>query len=117
MPRHSGGYEPERRAKPVQRPKAKKRSGIRGLFWGLYKLAVVLSALIVFGYVGLSVALRPPEIPSQTTGQGQTGQTVPVVDSSREDSQTRVRRDGVYNFVLLGKDVDSGNTDTIIVVR
>ena len=75
MPRHSGGYEPERRAKPVQRPKAKKRSGIRGLFWGLYKLAVVLSALIVFGYVGLSVALRPPEIPSQTTGQGQTGQT------------------------------------------
>ena len=116
MPRHSGGYEPERRAKPVQRPKAKKRSGIRGLFWGLYKLAVVLSALIVFGYVGLSVALRPPEIPSQTTGQGQTGQTVPVVDSSREDSQTRVRRDGVYNFVLLGKDVDSGNTDTIIVV-
>lgn len=43
---------------------------------------------------------------------------VPIADSSQtgEEGNVRARRDGVYNFVLLGKDVDSGNTDAIIVV-
>lgn len=115
----SSGRAPQRRPQqPVQRPKAskkqRKRSGPRAVFWAFYKFLVVISVLIVGVYVGAKVLIRPPEIP-QSGGQGTQNGTVVNVDNSQE-AVGRQRREGVYNFVLLGKDVGSGNTDSITVV-
>ena len=112
------GRASQRRPQPAQRPKASKRprrrSGPKAVFWAFYKFLVVVSALIVAVYVGASALIRPPEIPQTGNQGGQTGPVVNVDDS--QEVQGRQRRDGVYNFVLLGKDVGSGNTDSITVV-
>ena len=86
------------------------------LFWALYKFTAVVAAVIVAGFVAYQMWIKPPPIsqpepPEEGTvlPSGSTGQD--------EEEPVRQRRDGVYNFVLLGKDVDSGNTDSIIVVR
>ena len=114
------GRAPQRRPQPAQRPKAskrpRKRSGPKAVFWAFYKFLVVVSALIVAVYVGASALIRPPEIPQTGNQDGQTGPVINVDNTNTQEEQGRQRRDGVYNFVLLGKDVDSGNTDTIIVV-
>lgn len=63
------------------------------------------------------MTIKPPPI--------QTPDPTPVINGGQEDGsgdtdistpQGPQRRELVYNFVLLGKDVDSGNTDSIIVV-
>ena len=118
MSRRSG-RQPQREYPPQRRPKAgkkpRRRSGPRAVFWAFYKFVAIVSALIVAVYVGGSLLIRPPEIPQSG---GQDSQTAPVVNTEgdTQEEQGRVRRDGVYNIALLGKDVDSGNTDTIIVV-
>ena len=109
---------PQRRPQPEYRPKTakkqRKRSGAKAVFWAFYKFLVVVSVLIVGVYAGAKFLIRPPEIPQSGGGTAQTGPVVNVDDSQEE--QGRQRRDGVYNFVLLGKDVGSGNTDSITVV-
>jgi LCP family protein required for cell wall assembly len=85
------------------------------LFWGIYKLVAILSALIVAGFLAYQTWIKPPPI-TQPSDTGQQGTVLPTGDASLEEEPQRQRRDGVYNFVLLGKDVDSGNTDSIIVV-
>ena len=73
--------------------------------------------MIVAIYVGWTMTIKPPPI--------QTPDPTPVINGGQEDGsgdtdistpQGPQRRELVYNFVLLGKDVDSGNTDSIIVV-
>ena len=124
--RRGGRQEPEppsrrtNRSAPPPRPAAKaarrKKPLPTRLFWAFYKFAVVLSAVIVAGFVAYQMFIKPPPIP-QTSDPGDTGTALPTGDTSQVEEETvRKRRDGVYNFVLLGKDVDSGNTDSIIVV-
>ena len=107
---------PQRRAQPDHRSKAsprkRKRSGPKAVFWAFYKFLVVVSVLIVGVYAGAKFFIRAPEIPQSGGETSQGGSVVPVDD----ETQGRQRRDGVYNFVLLGKDVGSGNTDSITVV-
>ena len=105
---------PGRGGKPAKAVKRKKPLPVR-LFWALYKFVVLLSALIVAGFAAYQMWIKPPPI-SQPTDPGQ-GTVQPVTDSSQQSQEpVRQRREEVYNFVLLGKDVDSGNTDSIIVV-
>ena len=59
--------------------------------------------------------VKPPAIPQTETPDPAGSAAVPVADP--EDPNALVRREGVYNFVLLGKDVDGSNTDTIIVAQ
>lgn len=113
---------PEFRRGPSRRKKKVKprRSPVSSVFWGCYKFLAVISSLIVAFYFGWNFFVKPPAIPAPPTG-GQTGQESPVLpiaggSQTGEEGDVRARRDGVYNFVLLGKDVDSGNTDAIIVV-
>ena len=76
---------------------------------------MICSAIVVGLYIAHELLVQPPTIPQSETTAPDTGDTaLPVADS--EDPNALVRRDGVYNFVLLGKDVDSSNTDTIILV-
>ena len=76
---------------------------------------MICSAIVVGLYIAHELLVQPPTIPQSETTAPDTGDTaLPVADP--EDPNALVRRDGVYNFVLLGKDVDSSNTDTIILV-
>ena len=76
---------------------------------------MICSAIVVGLYIAHELLVQPPAIPQSETTAPDTGDTaLPVADP--EDPNALVRRDGVYNFVLLGKDVDSSNTDTIILV-
>lgn len=110
----SGG----RRQQPQTRrstPPPKKRRRRRSLGWTLYGILVVISALIVGVYAAGHFFIKAPPI----EGTGGDVSTVPVVDQSTQEPQdpnALIRKEGVYNFLLLGKDVDSSNTDSIIVV-
>ena len=83
----------------------------------LYGILVALSAVIVGVYAVWNLTVRPPEIPQEPdpappAGSGsQAGEPV-----EQEQPAGRQRREDVYNFVLLGRDRESANTDTIIVV-
>jgi len=76
-----------------------------------------MSALIVAVHVGWTLTIKPPPIQTPAPAPVVGGET--AGGGSSADANTPKgpqRRDRVYNFVLLGKDVDSGNTDSIIVV-
>ena len=106
----------------MARRRRKRRRG--GLPLGaLYRGAVALSAVIVALYAAYSLLIKPPPIsqkePSQLSGPGSSA-TPPDASSSQQPTPPpepeRQRRELVYNFLLLGKDRESGNTDTIIIV-
>jgi LCP family protein required for cell wall assembly len=105
-----------RRAASAGQKRAGKRSIGSRLFWGFYKCLVVLSVLIVGVYAGAKLMIHAPEIQEPTTAPTTGGANAVLTGNTGEDPEERTRRQGVYNFVLLGKDVDSGNTDSIIVV-
>ena len=96
-------------------PAPNKRRRRRGIGWTLYGILVVLSALIVGVYAAGHFFIQAPDIP----GTQSDLDAAPVVEDGSQDPQdpnALIRKDGVYNFLLLGKDVDSSNTDTLIVV-
>lgn len=107
----SGG----RRQQPQTRRPAPKKRKRRSIGWTLYAILVVISAIIVCVYAAGHFFIKAPPI------EGTEGDVskAPVVDESTqepEDPNALIRKEGVYNFLLLGKDVDSSNTDTLIVV-
>lgn len=107
----SGG----RRQQPQPRRAVPKKRKRRSIGWTLYGILVVISAIIVGVYAAGHFFIKAPPI------EGAEGDisTAPVVDDGSqepEDPNALIRKEGVYNFLLLGKDVDSSNTDTLIVV-
>ena len=108
--RSAAGGQRVQQAPPRRRPKRR-----HGILFKLYVFLVICSAIVVGLYIAHELLVQPPTIPQSETTAPDTGDTaLPVADP--EDPNALVRRDGVYNFVLLGKDVDSSNTDTIILV-
>lgn len=76
----------------------------------LYRLAVVLSAIIVTVYAAYRFLIRPPRIPSPA---------VPAAASAELSAEAPqptglVRRDQVYTFLLIGVDKGNGNADTLM---
>lgn len=88
----------------------------------IYKILVILSALIVGAYLIWKLMVPEPEIDTKDPAQSSQSQgdlsSLSSLDAPdlNSDSGHAVRRKGVYTFVLLGKDRESGNTDTIILV-
>ena len=85
-------------------------SVLAGVGLGIYKAAVVLSAIIVLVYAGWRLTVRPPEVDA------------PVVDVSgdvsgggEQESSGPERRDLCYTFLLMGTDDGNGNADTLMV--
>ena len=107
----SGG---RRQQPPARRAAPKKRRG-RSIGWTLYGILVVISALIVGVYAAGHFFIQAPDIEG-TQGDLSTAPVVYESAQEPEDPNALIRKDGVYNFLLLGKDVDSSNTDAIIVV-
>lgn len=88
-----------------------KRSGfLARLGLGIYRTAVVLSAIIVAAYVGYRVlfpppAVQPPVVPDSSV----------LEDVSGPEAEEWERRDRVYTFLLMGTDDGNGNADTLMV--
>ena len=81
-----------------------------------YKLIVVLAIVIIVLYFAWPYLVPEPNIGTSDPP------VIPVSDGSADTPDTQLgagmeRRDQVYNILLLGRDVQSGNTDSIIVVR
>lgn len=101
-------------------PKRKKPSILKRVGFALYVILVLLSAIIVAAYIAYHLLVRPPEIPespvppSASVSAEETD--APAQSDQSAGSTGPSRRKGVYTFALLGKDKESGNTDTIIIV-
>lgn len=112
-----------RRAKATSRrpaPRQKKRprrSRAASVGLGFYKVLVVISALIVAAYLGLQMMSKAPE---QKPSVDNTPEAVPVgdagADTSEEDPNALVRREGVYTILLAGTDMEGYRTDTMMVM-
>ena len=121
----------------------KKRSGWAA-FWGSGKgkiLAAVLgclAALVIIVSVALSMWIKPPELPDKSAppakpaNQGVVKEDDPLPEEPAGPTDDELypddgyngdmptvsgnRKEGVYTFLLVGTDMDDGNTDTIMVV-
>ena len=93
---------------------------MKRLGFALYVILVILSAIIVAVYIAWNLLVKPPDIPQQSDASSSVsapeipGDASPSASAAEPTGPTR--REGVYTFALLGKDKESGNTDTIIVV-
>ena len=75
----------------------------------LISLAVILAAAALRSYI------RPPDLPPAPVETGGTEQ--PGEESMGDEPPVAAgRKDGVYTFLVCGRDTSSGNTDTIILV-
>ena len=113
---------PARREEPAGRggdPRPRRPLGKR-LFWGFYKVVAVISALIVAGYAGFTLWVRPPaqteHTPPGQTGQSQTGTGTGTGTGTEGDEDALVRREYVYNILVAATDEEGYRTDTMIVV-
>lgn len=103
--------------------KPKKRSPVRSAASAVYIVLVLLSALIVGCYIAWNILVKPPEVNQEPkpeyvdSSSSSSGQSQDPDPGEPDDTVTGPqRREGVYNFVLLGRDKESANTDTIIIV-
>ena len=112
----SGG----RRQQPVKRYKRRRR----GAIWALYTFVAVLAVLVVGAYAAGTFFITPPPVK-----EARTQVTAPAAGKTEKEEQNEAggeapqvagtgalkRKEGVYNFLLLGSDKGGGNADTIIV--
>lgn len=105
-------------ARQVQR---KKPSGLGRTGRIFYGVLVAVAAVIVVGYTAFHLFVRPPQQaapPIATPAMGAAPTDDPATDGDESVlPQGPERREQVYTFLLAAKDVDSGNADTIMVVR
>ena len=87
----------------------------------LYIILVVLSVLVVAGFLYLKFGVRPPNVdqptPPQVTNTGAAGTESPNPDESSRPPETPAagRRKETYTCLIFGEDATSGSTDTIMV--
>ncbi len=83
--------------------------------------AVILSLVVIVGYAALSAWIRVPSVPNDIRGE-QQGQVDSSGNLSFDGVQEPVtstgsgRKKGVYTFLVAGRDVISGSTDTMLLV-
>ena len=76
---------------------------------GLYRAAVVISAIIVAVYIGYRVFVTPPSVQAPDyPDSSQAGAFEPEQEGLK-------RRDQVWTFLLMGTDDGNGNADTLMV--
>ena len=86
----------------------------------ILQTATVISAMIVAAYLILQAWIRVPDVPIPTPGivqpdSSQTG-TGPEQNYELPDIVQSGRKEGVYTFLVAGKDVSSGGTDTMLLL-
>ena len=113
-PRRTAARQAPSRRAPAPR-KHNRRGGAASVAMGFYKGLVVLSALIVAGYIGFSLMVKAPEQkqlpqPPQGASAGSSGAAKP------EDPMALNRRKNVYTILLAATDKDGTRTDTMMVM-
>ena len=110
-------------AKRLIKKKPKRRGSPLGrLFRGLYRMVVVLSALIVVFFCAYQALVKPPEQAAPPTAAVPQQTPRPDDPNTEEDESALptptplVRKEGFYTFLLAATDEGGGNTDTIMVV-
>lgn len=104
---------PESAAQPGKMSKGKKAGIIAGSILGVV-LLIVLATMFV-----LKMWITPPSLddPMPTpTPSAQVDETDPGAEEPEEKPASN-RKDGCYTFAVVGEDVYSGSTDTIMVGR
>lgn len=87
----------------------------------LYIILVILSVLVVAGFLYLKFGVRPPDVeeptPPQVTNTGSAGTESPNPGESSQPPETPTsgRRKETYTCLIFGEDATSGCTDTIMV--
>ena len=123
-PRRTAARQAPSRRAPAPR-KQHRRGGAASVAMGFYKGLVVLSALIVAGYIGFSLMVKAPEQkqlpqPPQNGGQNTTapgpGGVGDASGSNPADPMALNRREGVYTILLAATDKDGTRTDTMMVM-
>lgn len=114
---------------PPSRMAPKQRGAAMSVASGFYKVLVILSALIVAGYIGVQLMMKAPEQkplpPSRNeTGLysgphfgGASGADAAVPAEPTEDMpEPLVRREGVYTVFLAATDAEGYRTDTMMLL-
>lgn len=123
-PRRTAARQAPSRRAPAPR-KHNRRGGAASVAMGFYKGLVVLSALIVAGYIGFSLMVKAPEQkqlpqPPQNGGQNTTapgpGGVGDASGSNPADPMALNRRKNVYTILLAATDKDGARTDTMMVM-
>lgn len=122
-PRRTAARQAPSRRAPAPR-KQHRRGGAASVAMGFYKGLVVLSALIVAGYIGFSLMVKAPE-QKQLPQPPQGGTQAPVIPGASagssgaakpEDPMALNRRKNVYTILLAATDKDGTRTDTMMVM-
>ena len=122
-PRRTAARQAPSRRAPAPR-KHNRRGGAASVAMGFYKGLVVLSALIVAGYIGFSLMVKAPE-QKQLPQAPQGGTQAPVIPGASagssgaakpEDPMALNRRKNVYTILLAATDKDGTRTDTMMVM-
>lgn len=90
-------------------------SGGQLLRYRLLQVATVLAVVILIAYFALSAWMRVPDV----QGKPVTTEPTPEQESTQGTQGTQSgngRKDGVYTFLVAGKDVASGATDTMLLL-
>ncbi len=113
------------RQAPGLSPWARYKAWLAGLDRGskirfrILQAAVVLALAAVAGYAALSAWIKVPEVPNDARGEqlgtANSSQELPEPPNGTP-STGNGRKDGVYTFLVAGRDVMSGSTDTMLLV-
>lgn len=113
---------------PPRRLAAKQRGKAISVAHGFYIALVVLSALVVAGYIGVNLMMKAPEqkvLPPSQNGTGayagpsfgaSSGADVSTAAPVEPLEEPLVRRDGVYTVFLAATDVEGYRTDTMMLM-
>jgi len=111
------------RSAPARRPAKRRRSPAAAVAIGLYKVLVVISAIIVAAYIGFHLMAKPPEqgeVPHQNKPPQPSvivdGETPPSGGEKDDTPPPLERRDGVYNIFLAATDKEGFRTDIMMVM-
>lgn len=114
-----------RREAPRHKKTRQKRGAVTSVAMGFYKALVVISALIVAVYIGVSLMVKAPEQKQPPrTNQNQTGTSLGPnfgagsngADPAGPAEPVLNRREGVYNILLAATDAEGYRTDIMMVM-
>lgn len=85
----------------------------------ILQVATAISVMIILGFLALQAWIRMPTLPDLATGKvpGNSAQgDISFENSDLPDVAQSGRKAGIYTFLLAGKDVASGGTDTMLLL-
>ena len=120
--------EPPRRKAPSRQAPSRKRGSKNAavsVLMGFYKALVVVSVLIVAGYAGFKLMVKPPAQapvapPSQAGNRAPSGGGAGAASGEAPGGMTpagRLPREGVYNIFLAATDKGGSLTDVMMIMQ